>query len=131
VRSERVHECMAGPHAVLMQHYNVLPHRCREWAFEHLLPGASKTVSFSLYHYGHYIHTDPQSNATLANVDFAVQQKAFIMNFDTPDTSSKPKQLLNPLFSKALQNMDPLFSAYGWTDKCDIYYYVCVFRPPQ
>ena len=48
-------------------------------AFEHLLPGASKTVAFNLYHYQPQIHSDPQSNATLANVDWAVQQKAFIM----------------------------------------------------
>lgn len=83
------------------------------WAFEKLLPGASKTVSFSLYHYEPSISTDPQSNATLANVDWAVQQKAFIMNFKT---SGNPATTVNPLFSKALAGMDPLFSAYGWTD---------------
>jgi len=118
------------------------------WAFEKLLPQASKTVAFNLYHYEPSIHTDPQSNATLANVDWAVQQKAFIvsipqhawispsssmhksqvasseanplivqlntcvsqMNFKTP---TFPNTQINPLFSKALENMDPLFSAYG------------------
>ena len=57
------------------------------WAFETLLPGASKSVAFNLYHYSPQIHTDPQSNATLANVDWAVQQKAFIMNFRTTGVS--------------------------------------------
>eukprot|EP00928_Gymnodinium_smaydae_P081607 TRINITY_DN65093_c0_g1_i1.p1 TRINITY_DN65093_c0_g1~~TRINITY_DN65093_c0_g1_i1.p1 ORF type:complete len:650 (+),score=107.54 TRINITY_DN65093_c0_g1_i1:243-1952(+) len=85
-----------------------------EWAFEHLLPGSSKKVAFNLYHYAPQIHTDAQSNATLSNVDWAVQQKAFIMNFKT---TGNPADKVNPLFSKALANMDPLFSAYGWTDE--------------
>ena len=46
------------------------------WAFKHLLPGASTTVAYNLYHYEPSIHTDPQSNATLANVDEAATQAA-------------------------------------------------------
>ena len=84
-----------------------------QWAFEHLLPGASKKVAYNLYHYAPQIHTDPQSNATLANIDWAVQQKAFIMNFKT---TGNPATSVNPLFSQALASMEPLFSAYGWTD---------------
>ena len=83
------------------------------WAFTHLLPGASTRVAFNLYHYLPQSKTDPQSNATLANVDWAVQQKAFIMNFKT---SGNPAKAVNPLFRRALAGMEPLFSAYGWTD---------------
>lgn len=83
------------------------------WAFETLLPKASKTVAYNLYHYSPQIHSDPQSNATLANVDYAVQQKAFIMNFHTV---GNPATTVNPLFSQALAHMEPLFSAFGWTD---------------
>lgn len=84
-----------------------------DWAFETLLAGSSKTVAYNLYHYQPQIVQDPQSNATLANIDFAVQQKAFIMNFKT---TGNPAKEVNPLFSRALAKMDPLFSAYGWTD---------------
>eukprot|EP01052_Picozoa_sp_SAG31_P047522 SAG31_NODE_9548_length_1260_cov_1.166236_1_plen_296_part_00 len=93
-----------------------------DWAFEKLLPGASKTVSFSLYHYEPAIHSDPQSNATLANLDWAVQQKAFIMNFKT---SGNPTTEVYPLFSKALESMEPLFSAYGRTDNEFVREFAC------
>ena len=84
-----------------------------EWAFATLLPLASTTVAFNLYHFGSWIDSDPQSNATLANIDFAVQQGAFIMNFATP---GNPATEVNPLFATALANMQPLFSVYGWSD---------------
>ena len=84
-----------------------------DWAFEKLLPGASKRIAYNMYHYMPQIVTDPQSNATLANIDWAVQQKAFVMNFRT---AGNPAAAVNPLFSRALANMEPLFSAYGWTD---------------
>jgi hypothetical protein len=115
-----------------------------EWAFETLLPGASTTVAYNLYHYEPQIHTDPQSNATLANVDYAVQQKAFIMygapypsSHSSPRTTPRnirmvlklwsivhrnfrttgnPASQVNPLFSQALAGMEPLFSVFGWTD---------------
>jgi hypothetical protein len=91
------------------------------WAFQHLLPKASKTVAFNLYHYGNEIHSDPQSNATLANVDWAVQQNAFVMNFRTsgpagPGRHRPAAMMINPLFSQALASMEPLFSMYGWAD---------------
>jgi hypothetical protein len=60
-----------------------------EWAFDELLPNASRSVAFNLYHYMPWIITDPQSNATLANVDFAVQQNAFILNFRTTGNPGK------------------------------------------
>ena len=52
-------------------------------------------MAFNLYHFAPYIVTDPQSNATLANIDFAVQQGAFIGNFATP---GNPATDVNPLF---------------------------------
>ena len=50
-----------------------------DWAFEQLLPRASRTVAYNLYHFAPEIHTNPESNATLASLDFAVQQRAFIV----------------------------------------------------
>ena len=83
------------------------------WAFGALLPHASRTVAFNLYHFGPWIYNDPQSNATVANLDWAVSQSAFIMNFPTP---GNPATEVNPLFAAALANMEPLFSLYGWSD---------------
>lgn len=51
-----------------------------DWAFEQLLPKASRTVAYNLYHFAPEIDTNPESNATLANIDFAVQQRAFIVS---------------------------------------------------
>ena len=84
-----------------------------DWAFQTLLPHSSRRVAFNLYHFGDWIHTDPQSNATIANLDWAVQQNAFIMNFATP---GNPATEVNPLFATALANMEPLYSMYGWSD---------------
>ena len=84
-----------------------------EWAFATLLPHSSRRVAFNLYHFGTWIHSDPQSNATVANLDWAIQQGAFIMNFATP---GNPATEVNPLFAIALANMEPLFSLYGWSD---------------
>ena len=36
--------------------------------------------------------------------------------FQNFKTTGNPASTVNPLFSKALAGMDPLFSAYGWTD---------------
>ena len=84
-----------------------------EWAFAALLPNSSRSTAFNLYHFSPWIDSDPQSNATLANIDYAVQQNAFIMNFATP---GNPATEVNPLFARALANMEPLFSMYGWSD---------------
>ena len=50
------------------------------WAFAQLLPRASRTVAYNLYHFAPEIDSNPESNATLANLDFAVQQGAFIVS---------------------------------------------------
>lgn len=110
------HKCLAAMHVGAdLTKVPAMSDRAQAWAwaFEHLLPHASRTVAYNLYHYQPQIHSDPQSNATLANVDFAVQQQAFIMNFKT---TGNPATKVNPLFSTALANMEPLFSSYGWTD---------------
>ena len=83
------------------------------WAFEHLLPKSSTTVAYHLYHYSPWIHTDPQSNATLANIDYAVQQNAFISNFKTGQATATK---VNPLLARAMSRMQPMYSAFGWTD---------------
>ena len=51
------------------------------WAVDELLPNSSTTVVFNIYHYwsgkgpvGY--KSDPQSNATVGNLDYAVQHKA-------------------------------------------------------
>lgn len=84
-----------------------------EWAFATLLPHSSRRVAFNLYHFAPWIASDPQSNATVANLDYAVQQNAFIMNFATP---GNPATVVEPLFATALADMEPLFSLYGWSD---------------
>jgi hypothetical protein len=49
------------------------------WAVRELLPGANKSVVFNLYHYdAASAATDPQSNATVGNLDYAIQNRAFI-----------------------------------------------------
>ena len=68
-----------------------------DWAFENLLPNASKTVAFNLYHYMPQIMSDPQSNATLSSLDFAIQQNAFILNFVS--SSNGQGSSLQPVFS--------------------------------
>ena len=65
-----------------------------EWAFEQLLPGASTTVAFNLYHYQPQIHVDPQSNATLTSVDYAVQQRAFVLDLETHVAGQPAGQLV-------------------------------------
>ena len=37
-------------------------------------------VGFQRYHFAPEIDSNPESNATLANIDFAVQQGAFIVS---------------------------------------------------
>jgi hypothetical protein len=84
-----------------------------DWAFVHLLPNASKSVAFNLHHYAPAILSDPQSNATLSSIDYAVQQRAFISNFRT---AGDPASAVNPLFRRAMAGMEPQYSSYGWTD---------------
>ena len=83
------------------------------WAVDELLPNASTSVVFNIYHYwagkglaGYKI--DPQSNATVGNLDYAVQHKAFILDLDPDLDASLMAEILG---SKHLQ---PQFDAFGW-----------------
>ena len=79
------------------------------WAIDELLPHASKNRIFNLYHFDpiHY-KSDPQSNATLGNLDLAVQNNAFVMDLNPADPADAA--LMQEIFS----SLDPLFDAYGW-----------------
>jgi hypothetical protein len=47
------------------------------WAYQHLLPSASKNTVYNLWRYREQRpDPDPQRNATAATIDYAVQQKA-------------------------------------------------------
>jgi hypothetical protein len=83
------------------------------WAVDTLLPKASKATVFNIYHYGDtskkdwYKH-DPQSNATVGNLDYAVASKAFVTDLDPDDKDDAA--LLVEIFGR----LDPLFDAFGW-----------------
>jgi len=55
------------------------------WAFKALLPKASKTVAYNLYHYTPWIKNDPQSNATLANIG---ELASLLVSLLTPSLTS-------------------------------------------
>jgi hypothetical protein len=78
------------------------------WAIDTLLQKSSKDRIFNLYHYDVRSHTDPQSNATLANVDLAIQNGAFVMDLDPDDADDL--RLISEIFG----TLEPLFDAYGW-----------------
>jgi hypothetical protein len=78
------------------------------WAIDTLLPEASQTTVFNLYHFDPMANSDPQSHATLANVDYAIMSKAFVMDLQ-PDVASD-----NALMAEIFAKLDPLFDAFGW-----------------
>ena len=79
------------------------------WAIDTLLPKASNRTVYNLYHFDLQgcLH-DPQSNATLGNLDYAIQQKAFVS--DLMPNVPADAALLAEIFAKLV----PLFDAYGW-----------------
>ena len=80
------------------------------WAIDNLLPTASSDRVFNLYHYTPKAASDPQSNATLGNLDLAIQNTAFIFDLNPDDADDLA--FMQTIFSK----LDPLFDAYGWYD---------------
>eukprot|EP01050_Picozoa_sp_SAG11_P003985 SAG11_NODE_242_length_11757_cov_9.613999_1_plen_1005_part_00 len=78
------------------------------WAITTLLPRASADVVFNLYHFDPSALTDPQSNATLASLDYAVMSRAFVMDLRPDDPADA--ELLQDIFVK----LSPLFDAFGW-----------------
>ena len=79
-----------------------------KWAIVNLLPKASTSTVFNLYHFDPAAGSDPQSHATLANLDYAIMSKAFIMDLRPNDPADN--KLMAEIFSK----LDPLFDAFGW-----------------
>ena len=63
---------------------------------------------FNIYHYDPAATTDPQSHATLANLDYAVMSKAFVTDL-RPDVPAD-----NKLLAEIFAQLNPLFDAYGW-----------------
>ena len=85
------------------------------WAIDELLPNASSTTVFNIYHYWSGVgparyRTDPQSNATVANLDYNIQHKAFILDLD-PSIKADALLLEEILGSKHLK---PMYDAFGW-----------------
>jgi hypothetical protein len=78
------------------------------WAIKTLLPKASTSTVFNLYHYDPAAARDPQSHATLANIDYAVMSKAFIMDLRPDDPAD------NKLMAEVFSKLDHLFDAFGW-----------------
>ena len=83
------------------------------WAVDELLPNSSPTVVFNIYHYwsgkgpvGY--KADPQSNATVGNLDYAVQHKAFILDLDPDVDAALMAEILHS------SHLQPMFSAFGW-----------------
>ena len=76
------------------------------WAIDTLLPKASKTTVFNLYHFDPAADSDPQSHATLANVDYAIMSKAFVMDLRPNDAGD------NALMAEVFAKLDPLFDAF-------------------
>jgi len=93
-----------------------------DWAIKELLPNSSKTIVYNLNHY-RYPGTPPKTwdplAATLIDVDFAVQQNAFVMDFGVDCvgvawTTTCPYDLDARMLDEVLAKLDPLFVAYGW-----------------
>lgn len=97
------------------------------WATTTLLPNSSKTIVYNLNRW-RYPGTPPQRPAgpgslpaTLIDVDFAVQQNAFVMDFAV-DCVGKPFVTTCPydddarMTDEVFAKLDPLFVAYGWGD---------------
>jgi hypothetical protein len=72
------------------------------WAIANLLPKASTSTVFNLYHFDPAATSDPQSHATLANLDYAVMSEAFVM--DLRPNEPADNELMREIFAK----LDPL-----------------------
>jgi hypothetical protein len=81
------------------------------WAAQHLLPNASSSSVYNLYHFDKNeatSSTDPQSNATVASLDVAVYARAFVVDLRPDDAGDAA------LLAEILGALGPLFDAYGW-----------------
>ena len=78
------------------------------WTIANLLPNCNKSILFNIYHNDERRFTDPQSNATVANLDYAISQHAFITDLKPDD--DEEHEILTRVFDEML----PLFDAFGW-----------------
>ena len=86
------------------------------WALAELLPGSSKTVAFNRFRFPGTRPAPPAGAAvwgpaTLIDVDFAVQQNAFVMDFAV-DCVGKPDVTSCPYDADA-RLIDGVFARYG------------------
>ena len=78
------------------------------WAVRTLLPRSNRSMVYNMYHFDPRALTDPQSNATVANLDYAIQQRAFVVDLKPDDVDD-----LNML-TNIFDQLDDLFDAFGW-----------------
>jgi len=78
------------------------------YAIDTLLPRSSRTAIFNVYRYSPNAESDPQSHATLANLDYAIAKNLFVMDLQPNDSADSA--LIKEIFAR----LDPLFDAYGW-----------------
>eukprot|EP00931_Biecheleriopsis_adriatica_P102528 TRINITY_DN77484_c0_g1_i1.p1 TRINITY_DN77484_c0_g1~~TRINITY_DN77484_c0_g1_i1.p1 ORF type:complete len:600 (+),score=107.81 TRINITY_DN77484_c0_g1_i1:26-1801(+) len=91
-----------------------------DWAIEMLLPQASKHTIFNLNRFRQpfdpdFILHDPQSNATITTIDYAVQQRAFVLDMETHLPPGRGGADDDALIERVFSKLEPLFSAYGWS----------------
>ena len=108
------------------------------FALTELLPRTSKTTFYNLNKYRvatdpEAWRTDPQSNATLTSADYAVQQRAMVVDLETHLASQPLRPVVDPdllpdwddamLYDfltadgedGASPHLSPLFGAFGWS----------------
>jgi len=85
-----------------------------EYAVKTLLPKSSNATVMNLYHDDAESMHDPQANATLSSLDYAVARNAFILDLQPSATSGDHED--DPAKLKAVleSHMAPLFDAFGW-----------------
>ena len=80
------YECLTMPIRMNMSNIpEVVNSSAWNWAIANLLPNANKSILFNIYHNDERRFTDPQSNATVANLDYAVSQRTFITDLKPDD----------------------------------------------
>ena len=87
-----------------------------EWAAEALLPRTSSETVMNLNKYRVATDppeflVDPQSNATLTSADYAVSQKAFVLDLESHLTNLTWD---DSMLDRVFDHYEPLFGAYGW-----------------
>lgn len=88
-----------------------------KWAISALLPSSSKTVVYNLNRYRYppeKVGGDSASVDTLSDVDFAVQQQAFVMDFACAAGDDYTQDEDADFIDEVFAQLTPGFKAYGW-----------------